>query len=83
LLVAFARGPYCLWWPKISWSPPLGASDTLKIDKNGLEARKLQPFKVGAESFLQKILIFSAHNLFSNPSKKILKYYSVAFRVTR
>ncbi len=43
----FVRGPHCLWCPKNRWSPHLGTSIALKIDKNELEVRKLQPFKVG------------------------------------
>jgi hypothetical protein len=43
LLAIFARGAHCLWCPKSRWSPRLGASMALKIDKNEQEERKLQP----------------------------------------
>ncbi len=41
----FAGRPHCLWCPKSRWSLPLCPSITLKLKKNGLEARKLQPPK--------------------------------------
>jgi len=31
----------CFWCPNKTWTPPLGASDALKIFKNWLEMRKL------------------------------------------
>ncbi len=43
---AFVARSHCLWCPK-SRCPPLCASIAVKIDKNGLEARKLQPLEVG------------------------------------
>jgi hypothetical protein len=46
LLIVFVGEPHCLWSPKSRWNFPLGAPITLKIGKNGLEAKKLQPFKV-------------------------------------
>jgi len=46
--------PHCLWCPKNRWSPLLGASVALKIGKNELEARKLQPLKVGGITFIKK-----------------------------
>ncbi len=55
---------------KCRWSPALCASIALKIDKNGLEARKLQPFEIGG-SFYKKFSIKKAHSLFSKLSKKI------------
>jgi len=59
--------------------PPLGASVTLKISKNEFEARKLWPPKVkGVEKFsIEQIIAY-----FGTP-QKILKSYSVAFRVTK
>ncbi len=39
-------GLCCFWCPNKTWTPPLGASDTLTIVKNRLEMRKLQPPKV-------------------------------------
>jgi hypothetical protein len=39
-------GLHCFWYQNQTWSPPLGASDTLIIVENGLERRKLQPPQV-------------------------------------
>jgi hypothetical protein len=80
LFAIFVGRPYCLWCPKNRWSPSFGAFVALKIGKNGLEARKLRPPKIGG-SFLHKILNQIAHNLVLKP-QKILKYYSIAFKVT-
>jgi hypothetical protein len=54
LLTIFVGKPHCLWCPKNRWRPLLGASVALKIGKNELEARKLQPLKVGGIAFIKK-----------------------------
>ncbi len=73
-LTVFTRGPHCLWCPESRWSPPLCISITLKIGKNGLEVME--------GHFYKKISIKQLIDYFWIP-QKILKYYSVAFRVTR
>jgi hypothetical protein len=40
------RGLYCFWYPNKTWTPPLDASNTIRIIKNWLEMKKLQPHKV-------------------------------------
>ncbi len=63
--------------------PPLDTSLTLKIGKNGLEARKLWSFDAGGRGhFYRKISNKQLIACFQTP-QKILKYYSVAFRITR
>jgi hypothetical protein len=42
------------------WNPLLEASAALKIGKNGLEARKLQPFKIGGIDFTENSQLFSS-----------------------
>jgi hypothetical protein len=42
---------HCLRCPKNRWSAHLDGSVALKIDKNELEARNIQPFKVGGIVF--------------------------------
>jgi hypothetical protein len=81
LLVVFAGGPV-VHGVQNRWSPPLDASVALKIGKNGQEARKLWPPKVGGVCFYRKCLIEHFIAYFGTP-QKILKYYSVSFRVTR
>jgi hypothetical protein len=44
---------------KHGWSPPLGASVALKIDKNEIEARKLRPLEV-------RDVVFTKHSQLSN-----------------
>jgi len=66
LLVIFVVGPHFIWCLKSRWSLPFGAFVALKINKNKLKAKKLQPLEIGG---LEKILNQTAHNLFSNPSK--------------
>lgn len=39
-------GLSCFWFPNKTWTPPVGASCTLRIGKNGLELKKFQPPKV-------------------------------------
>jgi hypothetical protein len=60
----------------------LFASIALKIGKNGLKARKLWPPKVVGGCFYKKFSIKQLIAYFQT-SQKILKYYSVAYRVTR
>jgi hypothetical protein len=58
-----------VWCPKSRWSPPLCAFIALKIDKNGLEARKLrllQSPKVGGVGFLKNSI--TACSVFLDPS---------------
>jgi hypothetical protein len=57
LLIVFAGGSHCLWCPKSEWNPLLDASVALKMGKNGLNARKLQRFKIGGVDFYRKFLI--------------------------
>jgi hypothetical protein len=72
LLAVSTGGPHCLWCPKTKWSPPLGTSVTLKIDKNWLKARKLRPPKQGGLFFFSKFLNQTTQSLFPNPAKKSL-----------
>ncbi len=65
-LVIFVRGSHCCWCPKRRWSPRLGASETLKINENRLEMRKLRGPKVRGAIFPEKS---KPHSLFMNPSK--------------
>ncbi len=81
LLLVFAGGPHCLWCPKSRWSPPLGASMALKINKNEQEMRKLQPSEVRGVVFTERVWMEQLIAYFRS-LQKILKYYSVAFRVT-
>jgi hypothetical protein len=68
-LTVLAGGAHCVWCPKTRWSPPLGASVTLKTGKNGLEVRNLRPPKVRGGHFYKKNLNRPAHSLFQNPSE--------------
>ncbi len=55
--IAAKGGIFCFWCLKQTGSPPLGASNTLRIVKNGLEMRKLWPPKVkGVKFFLKKTI---------------------------
>jgi hypothetical protein len=48
-------GLHCLWYPNTTWTPPIDAFATLKPVKNGIELKKLQPFKVqGVKNFKKK-----------------------------
>jgi hypothetical protein len=51
LFTIFARGAHFLWCPKNRWSPSLGASVALKIDKNELKGRSLWLPEVGGLIF--------------------------------
>jgi hypothetical protein len=83
LLIVFVGGHHCLWCPKSGWSLVFDASVALKIGKSGLEARKLWSLDVGDRSFLQKKISNKQLIAYFQTSQKILKYYSVTFRVTR
>jgi hypothetical protein len=39
-------GLHCFWYPNKTWTPSLDAFGTLKLVKNGIELKKLQPLKV-------------------------------------
>jgi len=62
-------------------SPRLGASMPLKINKNEQEMRKLQPSEVGGVVFTEQVSMEKLTAYFQS-LQKILKYYSVPFRVT-
>jgi hypothetical protein len=59
----FGRRAPLLMVSRKQMEPSSGASVTLKIDKNGLQARYLRPPKVRGGHFNQKFLI-TAHRLF-------------------
>jgi hypothetical protein len=61
----------------------VGGFLTLKIDKNGLEVRKLQPLIIRGSFWQKKILNWTTHIAYLQTPQKIVKYYFVAFRVTR
>jgi hypothetical protein len=48
------EGFHCFCCPNETSSPPLSASDTLTIVKNGLEMRKLQPLTIKGVQELKK-----------------------------
>ncbi len=57
LLAVFVGEPHCLWCPQSRWRPPLGASIALKIGKNELQAKKLQPLEIGRVVFYRNFLL--------------------------
>ncbi len=59
-------GLCCFWCPNKTWTPPLGASDTLTIVENALEMRKLQPPKVKGMKNAKKQTIKSYQSQFPN-----------------
>jgi hypothetical protein len=68
LFTIFGGRPHCLWCPRIRWNFPVGAFVALKIDKNRLKARKLQPLK-GIGSFAQNNFDQTTHSFFPTLSK--------------
>jgi hypothetical protein len=72
LVAVSAGGVHYLWRPKRKWSPPLGASVELKIDKKGLEARKLWPPPPPSPQVGEVVFAENFH------LKNILKYYSLS-----
>ncbi len=78
------RGELCCFWcPNKTWTPPLGASDTITIVKNGLEMRKLWPpqIKGGQELKIKNNLSLNNTKADSQTPKKFLVCCSAANRV--
>jgi hypothetical protein len=61
----------CLWCPKKTWTPPLGASETLTIVENRLETRKLWPLKVKGTKNSKKQIIEHYKGWFLNTQKNL------------
>jgi hypothetical protein len=61
----------CLWCPKKTWTPPLGALDTLTIVENRLEMRKLWPLKVKGTKNSKKQIVEHYKGWFLNTPKKL------------
>jgi hypothetical protein len=73
---------HCLWCPKNRWSSFPRAFVALKINKNGLEVKKLHP-PSGEGLFLQIIFNQTLHVAYCRTFQKILKYYFISFKVIR
>jgi hypothetical protein len=77
------EGLHCFWYPNQTWTPSLGASDTLIIVENELKMRKLQPPKVQGVKNSKKNKPSNITKAGSQTSKKFLVCRSVVIRAQR
>jgi hypothetical protein len=82
LLIVFAGGSHCLWCLKNEWNPLLDASVALKKWQNWIKCEEITMLQNRWGQFYRKFSIVQLIAYFHTPPK-ILKYYYVAFRVTR